>query len=127
MSIRISQHVRQRLEERAGVAMSDQDVLDLVPEQDQARIARGENVVVRVPRLKLDLICTGRTIVSAAPSHKGNRITRGWEWDTSNPADEAFNWLRSAPAGRPVSRVRQCRMDVGEEIVVGGRVRRIGA
>jgi hypothetical protein len=124
MSIRISFHVRQRLEERAGVAMSDLDVLDLVPEQDQARVARGEDVVVRVPRLKLDLICTGRVIVSAIPSHRRNSV---WTAPIADQADETFNWGRSLPGGRPVARTRQCRMDIGEEIVVGGRVRRIGA
>lgn len=125
MSIRISHHARQRLQERAGAVMSDQDVLDLIPELDRARIAEGEDLVVRVPRLKLDLIVTERAIVSAVPSHRGNTILRGVRASWS--IDEEFDWRRSAPAGRPVARVRQARMDIGEEIVVGGRVRRIGA
>lgn len=125
MSIRISHHARQRLQERAGAVMSDQDVLDLIPGLDQARIADGEDVVVRVPRLKLDLIATGRVIVSAVPSHRGNTILRGR--GDNGSIDEAYDWRRSAPAGRPVARVRQARMDIGQEIVVGGRVRRIQA
>lgn len=120
MSVRITAHVRQRISERAGIDMSDQDVLDLIPWRDQARIAAGEEMIVRVPRLKIDIACREGAAITVLHSHRHNRPGA-----TMCDPERLYGYRDDR---RPdAARTRQAHLDAGEEIVVGGRVRRIQA
>lgn len=117
MSIRVSSHTRQRLKERTGTLMSDQEILDLIPGLDQARIARAEKVLVRVPHLKVDLACEDGVIITALNSHRHNRA--------GGPMRRPIGWRPERTARRPEgARTQQTRFDVDEDVVVGGRLRR---
>jgi hypothetical protein len=114
VSVYVSKHVRQRISERAGFAMTAAEVLELISEQDQARIASGAETSIRVKSLALDLMCRDGAIVTAPHAHN---------WRHSGPRIDDHNWRRD---GRPESgRKRMAVFDVGEDMVVGGRVRSV--
>lgn len=102
--IYVSKHVVQRISERAGVEMTWQDVLGLIPAHKRDRIGRGEHFKICVEELGLDLICMNRAILTALPT----------------VAHKPF-WRRTKAVKR------RAMLDDVEEIVVGGRVRRIEA
>lgn len=111
MAIYVSRHVRQRISERAGVDMTSQDVLDLIPHLDLERMETGAHVVTKVKSLALDLVCRDRALTTALHHHN-------WQ---------ILGVPRTPRRRIKESRVRQAHLDAGEEIVVGGRVRRIEA
>jgi hypothetical protein len=115
--IRISHHVLQRISERAGVQMTEADVLALIPEQDLARMEAGAVDYARIKRLALDVVCRDRCLTTAMHSHR---------WRTAGPRVDDHAWRRRD--GRPAeARTQMARFDADEDLVVGGRVRRVEA
>ncbi|HMQ92506.1 MAG TPA: hypothetical protein PKA33_15935 [Amaricoccus sp.] len=116
--VRVSYHVLQRISQRAGASMDPAEVLALIPAADMARMEAGEHVTARIKRLALDVVCRDRCLTTAMHSHR---------WRTAGPRVDDHAWRRARSPKRPAPRVCQAHLDADEEIVVGGRVRRVPA
>lgn len=117
MLIEVSTHVLERILERAGVMMTADDVLDLIDEKDLARMETGAVVYARIKRLALDVVCRDRCLTTAMHAHN---------WRLTSPRIDDHAWRRRN--GRPAEgRTRMAVFNIDEDLVVGGRVRRVEA
>lgn len=114
--IYVSRHVVVRIAQRAGEYLTWQDVIEMIPPGDLERMARGEHVVTKVKRLALDLVCRNRCVTTAMDTHN-------WRRDPRLVGDR--EWRRRKSDRPAEARRRQAVFDVDEDLVVGGRVRRV--